>query len=260
MRYSIIVILFIATITNAQPDVLWDRSGDGNHAQFGIQIYPLGDQNNDGFADWAVNANGEYGQLPQNEARFLLFHGGNPPEIEPYMSFIRDPAINIRYGGQALGDINGDGYIDWGIRVTFVSASDSQFTRIYLGGPDADMIPDYVLDTRPLDSWVQPLGDFNGDGFDDIYHYLGLTIDRTEVFFGSANWDTIPDWVKHSESHQSSLPITTGGDINGDGFDDFISLRPNGPGGGYISVLPIRTQLRASSGIIRRKAVQYRLT
>ncbi|NUO18973.1 FG-GAP repeat protein [bacterium] len=227
------LLLFLLIFTSALPaqEVIWDRSGDGNHAQFGYLIWAMGDQNNDGFDDWAVSANGEYNELPENEARFLLFHGGNPPETVPYMSFIRNPDVFLRYGGAAIGDVNGDGYIDWQLTLSFVSAPDSQIIHIFLGGPDADMNNDYVLDARPLDVWVQPLGDFNGDGHSDIYRYTP-TIDRTDIFFGSANWDTIPDWVKHAQSPQNCLPILTNGDLNGDGFDDFITHGPDTPGGG----------------------------
>lgn len=62
-------------------------------------IWAMGDQNDDDYDDWAVSAVGEYGELPENEARFMLFHGGNPPETEPYMTFVRDPDIYLRYGG-----------------------------------------------------------------------------------------------------------------------------------------------------------------
>jgi len=218
------VFLFLGGTVHAQPlpDVLWDHSGDGNHTQFGYRIYSLGDQNDDGYADWAVNAIGEYNESPENEARFLLFHGGNPPEATPYMSFISDPDIYLRHGGQSLGDINGDGYQDWGIEVTFVTAPDSQITRIYLGGPESDTNPDYVLDSRPLDSWIDPLGDFNGDGYDDIYHYETNPNDILDVYFGSADFDTFPDWVRYNPNNQNIFPTVTG-DFNGDGYGDFIA-------------------------------------
>ncbi len=124
--------------------------------------------------------------------------------------------------GGGIGDINGDGYVDWGLQLTFVSAPDSQIIHIFLGGPDADMNHDYVLDSRPLDSWVQSLGDFNGDGYDDIYHYETNPNDILDVYFGSADFDTFPDWIRYNPSNQNILPTVTG-DFNGDGYGDFIA-------------------------------------
>ncbi|NUO20384.1 hypothetical protein HUU59_13140, partial [bacterium] len=57
MLYTITLLLFIAGLAHAQ-DIIWVRNGDTANSHFGGFIFPLGDQNDDGFDDWAVYASG----------------------------------------------------------------------------------------------------------------------------------------------------------------------------------------------------------
>jgi hypothetical protein len=68
------------------------------------------------------------------------------------------------------------------------------------------------------------LGDFNGDGYDDIF-WSSTTSGVGRVIFGGDPIDFEPDWIIHDSppNSQSSIPEAFG-DINGDGFADFISV------------------------------------
>jgi hypothetical protein len=123
----------------------------------------------------------------------------------------------------ACGDVNGDGYDDLATLVyTRSPLSDyySQFMEIYCGGPQADTLPDITV--NPPDSmnfkYLRPLGDVNGDGFDDI----GFTSDnvrsnnRYYVLFGGSFTHKL---IRAMESNYA--PYFTGiGDINADGYSD----------------------------------------
>jgi len=123
MRLSItpLLLLFAATSVFAQPDlhVLWDRSGLTDSSAYGYTILPLGDQNHDGFADWAVFAQGNGGGYHGTRPSYLeFFHGGNPLPSEPFYVFREDSATYYQlWSSWAIGDVNGDGYQDW--MVTF---------------------------------------------------------------------------------------------------------------------------------------------
>jgi hypothetical protein len=50
-----IILLLLTTLALAQPlDVIWDRSGNDPDSHFGMFSFSLGDQNDDGYADWGI--------------------------------------------------------------------------------------------------------------------------------------------------------------------------------------------------------------
>lgn len=178
-------------------------------------MFGLGDQNNDGYADFAVSGYERTGQL-------ALFHGGNPPAATPYLTLGPDSTVYGFYGGQTLGDVTGDGYIDW-----YILSEAPQHTfrwAFYFGGPAADTIPDALFltpHTIPHEVYLQPAGDFNGDGIDDIYAY-DQGSDSGFVYYGGNPFDTLSDWTCQRTAYSQTLPQGHG-DLNGDGYSDFIS-------------------------------------
>ena len=96
------------------------------------------------------------------------------------------------------------------------------------------------MDSQP-DAWLPPypyefigtsgpVGDFNGDGFDDLFRYsIG---DSCQIYFGGNPPDTLPDWSRHRPPAQLQEAGPSGGigDLDGDGYDDWIS-RTNWQGG-----------------------------
>ena len=112
MLYIITLPLFLFGLASAQ-EVLWVRSGETTNAHFGGLLFPLGDQNEDGFDDWAVSSQGDIAG-PDSEERFDFFHGGNPPQQAPYLTFHSYfvPEIEFMFNINSIGDFNGDGYID----------------------------------------------------------------------------------------------------------------------------------------------------
>jgi hypothetical protein len=198
------------------PNVIWDKSGAGDHSRYGGRIFSLGDQNNDGFADFGVEAFGSGGPGQPSEACTELFHGGNPPETTPYMRFAGNGDLNIVfYAGFAAGDINGDDHTDW-LTATGYADSTWYWCKIYYGGPEADTIPDFTM-ILPISQGTDPMGDFNGDGYDDFYIFdtnTGIAV----VLFGGNPMDSVPDWRM-----SGPLALMRGfGDINGDGFGDML--------------------------------------
>lgn len=225
----LLVVLLLAATVSAQPlTVLWDRSGAGERSGFGGGVYALGDQDDDGFADFAVSSggNGIPGQI--NEPRLDFFHGGNPPSAIPYLTFKgRLAPYRELWGRQTIGDVNGDGYIDWWTQYGFGPQDTIIAVEFHWGGPAADTLAEFTFSFSGINRWIKPLGDLNGDGFDDWCFYSGghsLSEDITFIHFGGSQIDTIPDLVIHSFplGSQSSLPRAFG-DINGDGYGDFVT-------------------------------------
>jgi hypothetical protein len=227
----LICILALTSLVHAQPElnVIWDRSGETDSSSYGTQILPLGDQNNDGYADWAVMAWGNRGYHGTQDAYLEFFHGGNPPPTEPYFTFRPDSVVYEQsWEAFAVGDVNGDGYQDWMLRLWPRGHPAASTVAIFFGGPGAHDIPDLLLPITSRTA-IYPIGDFNGDGYSDIFCYDEQTqIGR--MYFGGSPMDTLPDWVLHGPpAGIGGLWPYALGDFNGDGASDFLCYNPNAP-------------------------------
>lgn len=198
----------------AQPlEVIWDRSGVDPNSHFGGILFPLGDQNDDGMADWGVAST--------SGTVFLeLFHGGNPSSTTPYFTF-ELPPDRWMGGASSVGDLNGDGYVDLQtlLHPTPDSTSDEDF---YWGGPEPTFAFRLTYDGYRTENFGLAF-DFNGDHYDDIYKF-NYSEDKGKVLYGGSEMDTIPDWelTTPANVHQQALALSFG-DLNNDGYDDFVS-------------------------------------
>ena len=148
MRIFIFILLFsIYCVCFAQPfpEVLFDRSGESSGSHYGVNVFSLGDQNDDGFMDWGVTACCGFAGH-EGESMTEFFHGGNPPSGEPYMDFRADPTPMIdMYGAEAIGDVNGDGYIDWMTITRYRPDYVTGWHEVYWGGPEPSESPEAVF-------------------------------------------------------------------------------------------------------------------
>jgi hypothetical protein len=75
-------------------------------------------------------------------------------------------------------------------------------------------------------------GDFNNDGFSDVIVYGDSDYThKAYIFFGSQQFDSLPDVVISSDTTWGFILVKGIGDINNDGYDDIAFGNQNGPDG-----------------------------
>ncbi len=228
MRVGFAFLLLGGTATHAQ-EVLWQRDGDSTTSRFGSGVYPLGDQNDDGYADWAVFIS----QINGNATPWLtgidFYYGGDPASQDPYQRIRgRGGDSPLYYRQVDFGDFNGDHYTDCMI-VFNPNVGDSMYFYFYGGGPEADTIPERIMgisgfDFVPRSSDAGTIGDHDGDGIDDFYYYDPEPSDLVYIYLGNPDWNFEVALINQGEpvfSGSSRPRRGVFGDINGDGFDDY---------------------------------------
>jgi len=197
------------------PELIAKIVSDTTRTLFGYQILPLGDQDDDGFADMWV--------WDYRPAAYL-FRGGTNVDSQ---YFLRIDSANRKAGN--LGDINGDGFDD--IAVNGRTAGNWRL-NLYYGGPDMDTVADLIFG---LDI-VAPVGvpinthDINANGNTELFSgdWPGEVLYMFEL---GADSDSIPDLALRPFPTPSYLysfgEHAISGDFNGDDTADLVTnLRP----------------------------------
>ncbi|MDM7917170.1 MAG: FG-GAP-like repeat-containing protein, partial [Candidatus Eisenbacteria bacterium] len=104
------------------------------------------------------------------------------------------------------------------------------------GATAPDPAPDRSASGEITHAWfgsaVSTTGDVNGDGLSDLIvgaGNYGSQRGRIRIYYGAAaGMDSLADWTRNGAQGNQGLgvSVSTAGDVNGDGYDDFLAGSP----------------------------------
>lgn len=217
----------------ANMDTISDVTFTGEAASnfFGQSVTGAGDVNGDGYSDLLIGAS----LYSSSTGRAYIFYGSGSPDNVADVTFTGESSgNNFGRGVSGAGDINGDGYSDIVIGAQSVSSNTGK-AYVYYGGTNMNNVIDMKLKGEATNNYfgfsVSGGGDINGDGYKDfIVGAYGVNSNKGKIYIykNSLTGNDIPDVITYG-AFQSQLgaSISDAGDLNGDGYDDYIAGAPS---------------------------------
>jgi MYXO-CTERM domain-containing protein len=245
--------MYLGSAAGLSTSPAWTAEGDQIDAFFGRAVSSAGDVNADGFDDVIVGAHG-YDNGQDTEGRAFMYLG-SAGGLATSAAWTAEGDQTFARFGQAVssaGDVNADGFGDVIVGAPGYTNGQAGEGRafVYLGSAGG-------LATSP--AWtaegdrafvrfgqsVRSAGDVNADGFGDViasapeYDNGPGDEGRAFVYLGSASGlATSAAWT--AEGGQTGTyfgaSVSSAGDVNADGFDDFIVGAPQYAGVGWAFV------------------------
>jgi len=197
----------------------------------GFRCAGMGNINGDIYDDVAVGR--EYVTSTSGEVRIFL--GAALTDTFPDSDIVLEVAD--RWFGSHLsfaGDINDDGFDDLMVSAAYNNDTGGD-VYLYYCSPYMDTLPDVIIpcdaDTTGFGSVLEPLGDINGDSYDDIAIGAPHGADnkgRVHIFLGGDPMDNVADIVLEGEAAKDlfGFAIAGIGDVNGDGEREILIGAP----------------------------------
>ncbi len=225
--------------------------GEGNQDLAGLSVAYVGDVNGDGYDDFLVGAPFNDGKYEDMGKVYLILGRTQPWFKNDYLAhadadFIYElEGAEVGYSVAGVGDVNDDGVPDFAIGATGTS-------RVFIiyGRNSVNWGKNFNLDNADLilygvERWVNEgvgwrvagNGDLNGDSIADIIVSAihdndgGTLAGKVYVLFGrTGGWDNQIFALKDGDASytgeqaidQAGWGLAIAGDINGDGYDDFL--------------------------------------
>jgi hypothetical protein len=221
----------------------WSAESDQTGSLFGRWVGSAGDVNGDGYGDVIVGAHFYDGDQP-NEGRAFVYLG-SAGGLSSTPDWTADGNQANAWFGRAVsgaGDVNHDGFDDVIVGAPKFDGDQVNEGRAFgfYGSPAGlNTAPDWIGQADQAEAWygrrLSRAGDVNADGYSDVViaapNYDTGNPDGGKVFIylGSlAGLEQTPAWTPLLDQDHAwfGRSVSTGGDVNADGYDDVIIGAP----------------------------------
>jgi len=218
----------------------WEVREHALEACYGWSVSSAGDINGDGYDDVLIGADRhpQNGMVSAGQGYLYLGSASGPSTTPIWINAGDEVGGYLGYCVSAAGDVNGDGLDDYMVGAPYQDGVGGDAGEVFLrwGTRDAFAIgPDWSMMGSSAGGWagycVRSAGDLNADGYSDIIISAPLTSTgyswsgRVLVYLGSSTGPGADaDWLVDGTQAWGALgeSVSTAGDVNGDGFDDFL--------------------------------------
>ena len=232
----------------------WEINGSADD-NLGWSMSSLGDVESDGcddlviVADKMIEENTQQPSLSKN-GLLMILKGNSTSMI--FNSNITQTDSGTMFGRQLAtgGDINGDGYLDMVVSNTGSIDSPVGYSSVeFFYGSENGInqnpfkVHSVIQQGKLYGFEMNFIGDIHGDGYDDLI-ITELFADtnlyqqgRVHMYSGSEN-GVIKNWTKDGPHANARFGFTVSpaGDINEDGFDDFLIMHPSASKSGKVNL------------------------
>ncbi|MBN1153806.1 FG-GAP repeat protein [candidate division KSB1 bacterium] len=220
--------------------------GENRHDLAGLSAAFIGDINQDGFDDIITSAPyNDYGAIDAGKVYLILgkasgwYRGINLRNAAA--SFYSTSTNGLfGYSVDGIGDVNGDGVVDFAI-----GERGKGKVYIFFGRKSVDWgfnchanNANVIISSEQYGDWagwrVSRAGDVNGNGIDDLlvaapmHDHDGQDRGKVYVIFGrSSGWpsnfaNADASFIGEGANDQAGWDVQDAGDVNRDGYDDFL--------------------------------------
>ncbi len=225
----------------------WVAESNQVGAQFGFSVFTAADVNGDGFDDVVVGAP-LFDDPEIDEGAAFVYHGSAAGLSLGFSALLErnQAGAQVGYAVAMGGDITGDGYGDLLVGAPYYdyNYTDEGSVWVYRGSASGLDIwsPRGFIGGQAgghMGSAVAPAGDRDGDGFAEAL-YGAPQWDEPEIdegMVGTINGDSTgghwgaQEWFADQAGAELGTAVSTAGDVNGDGFPDFLLAAPKYDGG-----------------------------
>ncbi|MBW6513624.1 MAG: VCBS repeat-containing protein [Candidatus Syntrophosphaera sp.] len=182
----------------------------------------LGDMNGDGYDDLGIF------DYPN---RIAVYFGGAAPSTQPGFMIdpIPDATTNSYFSIMPCGDLNDDGYDDLAYFFNNDSYTGYGSLRLVFGGTFQELVVAETYVGNYEYRYIHGIGDINSDGFGDYVMTIfqqggGQMINSAYLGYGGPQIDPTDAALFSEVTYASCNMRRPLGDVNGDGYADFVGL------------------------------------